>query len=623
MANPNYGPQKFDGQFSEYLSPANIARPPAESPPPATGYEGTGGSIALLASKLFSGIGQGRMMSALAAEKEKDQRMQRFISWGDSIMQNPNITNEAKQQFGTDFQHALLTEGTGAIDHASKGAGKDNPIIGGLKHIVTGMAGGDVIKSKYDLKSVEDVINKYHDLPTNPAYDVTQLTNSALGNIQTEVNRLTQTNGGVAPSPEEVQASPVYQQNWRTLQRYAGKNADDLVKPYLAQPKSGTAARDTAVAQQRVNLEQQGQPPAPSAAGVVPTTAVPAQPQANRLSAAQLALMSTRPTSMETPRVALVDGQPKEVMRWKGGQGIPAGDFIKDDQGQFSIRTAGNIREYKEPAAGSIEEERVRATQALDQKRKLDTDHPPEARGELPPELRVPTASPEELQYLKAYGLISAPQFVKVDGKSTQVQHTFGGNGIPSGFINPSTGKYIDAGRIERDKNTNDTYRPAIDEKGKYGTKGGRYFVDETGKPLKDPQGDIVRPPDSQVSTVQKQLRTELTKQYVQFVATDKALSKEQFDKIQSLETAQIMDGTVRRNLTQQEKEQRQKQIVQSITERRQQNKTQTDTLMKTTAGAYGMPVNPFLEPDQLADVDEDSAPPTQSTRESSNWKAK
>lgn len=529
MADETQNPYEYrkpkEGPFNEYLDPTatpNVQSEPHQSPQRFSGMEGATGKVLGIASKFLEGLGRGRMVKALSDEKAKTDKVQRYMAWGQSILNDPNITDEAREQFKSEWTKGLLTETAGAVKQSEK----HHPLIGAVGKVIEGLSGGQVKPSKYDLKAMDEVMTKYADITVNPAFSHQGQATGVIGQVNNIIDgtlKKAKEDGKTVTKDMIDSAIPGELRTQADKYRVnINKYIEERTKAYASptapqQPKQLTPAEQAqkdAADKLAASRKNQPQPPPP------PGTQVPVPGQ-----------------SVDTPLRQKMGAQPPQTM----------------EQPQ-------------------------------------------------PPPPSTPKLSPEERDYASAYKLMTKPKEVKVDGKVRQVSYVAGGNGIQSGFVDPDSGEYISNNRISEvrpEKNQPQTsYKVAVDSKGKYGATGSRFFADaKTGKPLKDPDGDVVRPPESATSTIQTRIRSELAGQMAKFKQQNDVLDKEQEQRVSALETRKVQDANspTPRNLNSNEKEAEKKKIYDNIKKRKQQNKTETDMLMRTTAGMYGMPVQPFM----------------------------
>src|SRR5580698_3112150 len=101
--NP-YGAQPFGGPFADAITPQVVSQP-HESKTQFTGGSKTQALTGLL-SKFLEGYGKGQMQKSMATEVQKTQQLQGYTNWADRVMSNPDIPQEQKKQFATEFTQA-------------------------------------------------------------------------------------------------------------------------------------------------------------------------------------------------------------------------------------------------------------------------------------------------------------------------------------------------------------------------------------------------------------------------------------------------------------------------------------------------------------------------------------
>lgn len=154
QANP-YAPTKLEGPFADAIDPT-IVSAPHQSQQGFSGWAGKTGNLLGVADKFLAGLGQGRMMAALANEKEKAKTTSAMMGVYQELVNDPRVDDVTKATFGQKFQQTLFSE---AATDIKKTKGQ-HPILDAMGHIITGMAGGEVKKSKQDPKAMQSLMGE-------------------------------------------------------------------------------------------------------------------------------------------------------------------------------------------------------------------------------------------------------------------------------------------------------------------------------------------------------------------------------------------------------------------------------------------------------------------------------
>jgi hypothetical protein len=206
QANP-YGPKALTGPFADAIDPT-IVSAPHQSNTPFSGYAGKTGNLLGIADRFLAGLGQGRMMAALSAEKEKAKTTSAMMGVYQELQNDPHVDDVTKAQFGQKFQQTLFSD---AAQDIKKTKGQ-HPILDAMGHIITGLAGGDVKKSKQDPKAMQSLMGEMAAARVEAAkkYQSTQANDPILGVIAQTVDALRKSNQPVNKQTlaEAVQTSP-------------------------------------------------------------------------------------------------------------------------------------------------------------------------------------------------------------------------------------------------------------------------------------------------------------------------------------------------------------------------------------------------------------------------------
>jgi hypothetical protein len=97
------------------------------------------------------------MQKQMATEMQKYQFNEGYSNWVGSVMKDPNIPDEIKGQFEKGAVQAQMATAAEATKDQ-----KDNPILGALHKVFSGLAGGEVTKSKSDIPAMQKFMAEWN-----------------------------------------------------------------------------------------------------------------------------------------------------------------------------------------------------------------------------------------------------------------------------------------------------------------------------------------------------------------------------------------------------------------------------------------------------------------------------
>lgn len=300
MGTTPFGPRR--GPFDAALVPESYVqqRPSA----PFSGYEGTGGTIAGLASKFLEGMSQGRLAAYAQKENKKNQALQAVGSFVESRLNDSRYTDEYKQQLTGKF-HGMLAKfalegmkpekgepktGRAATGAAGSPMGSDVGTVlkHGMRTVLEGLTGGPMKGSAINPDDLLEMMKVESSAYQNENNLVQPQIQKAAGLVHGAVEQFTQ-RAGRAPFADEVRQFPEWNQAVLTLRRVSPSHAETAIKElegrFQPGPKPGSTEAETVAAEdalresQRTTPAPPGTAAAPSASGAA-TQPTPAPPGA-------------------------------------------------------------------------------------------------------------------------------------------------------------------------------------------------------------------------------------------------------------------------------------------------------------------------------------------------------
>lgn len=404
--NNPWGPQSFNGPFAGSITPQVVSEP-HQSQQQFNGYGGKGQAVLGILDKFLAGVGQGRMQRSMAQEQQKTQFTQGFGHWANTVMADPDVPTEMKSEFEKGAVKAQMAEAA----QATKGSEKTNPVLGALHKVFTGLAGGDVTKSKTDIPAMQKFMAEWEAKLHLPQNTVTGQRTIAITQGQELVNKAQEAAkaAGKPFTAEDANAAvqPLVPQFEKLLGPQKAKEAIGLItspfdknKPMTAADKkeaereAADAAVDKAAQAPPAGQAPQQQPPgarpqqgaeqAPANGAPPPVRQQAAPDQAGVPQAAgQSAPPATRPIPItpqivqawkvngllgKDPHERLVDGETKPRTMFltqehttKGGIKIPASWYDPDSQQSFKLNDTKAFKDTKPTAT----EEKAKKAEAL------------------------------------------------------------------------------------------------------------------------------------------------------------------------------------------------------------------------------------------------------------------
>jgi hypothetical protein len=185
QAQPNpYAAQPLTGPFVGAITP-QIVTPPHESTGSFHTSPSKGGAVAGILDKFLAGYGKGQMQKQMATEMQKYEYNRGFANWRDSVLKDSSVPTTTldgaplKAVFEREtLQAQLKTAAQATAEH------KENPVLGALHKVFSGLSGGEVTKSKSDLPAMQDVQSKWASKLDNPEYTVPGQQQIILGRTQ-------------------------------------------------------------------------------------------------------------------------------------------------------------------------------------------------------------------------------------------------------------------------------------------------------------------------------------------------------------------------------------------------------------------------------------------------------
>jgi hypothetical protein len=358
MPDNPYGPQQFTGPFAQAIQP-QIVQSPHESTTPFSGYQGKGGATLGILSKFLEGVGKGRAQKAMATEMQKYQFTQGFSNWVNAQMSNPEVPPELKSQLERDAAKAMISE----AQDATKDGAKQNPILGTLNKVFSGLAGGEVSKSKSDIGAMQKVMADWGAKLSLPQNTIQGQRTQLVGQAQKAVADAEDAAKQAGQPFTKEDAAKAVQPFIPAFDRFGGgkESISQILSPYDTKPKP---RQPTEAEQKKIDADKrlaefhnrtaggapppvrsdqsaptaaQGAPPLPVEAGSAapPPTKEPALPavRTQRLADEERDWLNTNNLVTE-PKEMMVDGKPRQLQYSMGGPGIPAG-FVDAQTGQF------------------------------------------------------------------------------------------------------------------------------------------------------------------------------------------------------------------------------------------------------------------------------------------------
>lgn len=126
----------MEGPFRDYLRPYQ-PRPIDQPRAPNTGYEGTGTALGNVALDFLQGVRQNRLAKTLEAEHQAQMGMDRYQTYINGLLRDPNLTDDAKQKIWQEANNTMAAH----LQHQMKDVPKGG-VMGALKNFFIEASGG-------------------------------------------------------------------------------------------------------------------------------------------------------------------------------------------------------------------------------------------------------------------------------------------------------------------------------------------------------------------------------------------------------------------------------------------------------------------------------------------------
>lgn len=132
------------GPFMKQLSEPMKAQFPISTAQGPSGFNDPVASVTYLANRFFGGAAESKARNFARDEMAHAGKMERLNATFQSIMQDPNVTNEVKQQVASDYHETVGQMGLQTLKDSK--ADKKNPLVNMLSQAFEGMTGGQMPK---------------------------------------------------------------------------------------------------------------------------------------------------------------------------------------------------------------------------------------------------------------------------------------------------------------------------------------------------------------------------------------------------------------------------------------------------------------------------------------------
>lgn len=329
-------PEQLQGPFSAFLTPPNDSQRTAAQQPPVNAL----GGIAMAGTKFLEGVQSARMKSYEKRENEKSQKLTQFNQYITRIVQDPNLTDEAKQYALQQYSKALGGQILGAMG-GEKGKGGKKGKQGGegqqggvaqhftniLKDLATGMVGGKMPKGAPDI-DLHTIMGEIDAKIYQPQYSKPGIIETNIGNIQSALKAL-------PPGSTQEDALRAITPHLQAVEKVDPRRAQSLRADFLGQYQAAPTVGSPEWAMSQ--LSKPGEPPSPvGSSGQQPAGGPigppPAAPQgavipATRMHLAQIAGFAQAPEQFE-----FVNAEGKREQVYAQVVNIPGGE-----QGLFDL----------------------------------------------------------------------------------------------------------------------------------------------------------------------------------------------------------------------------------------------------------------------------------------------